>query len=75
MEQKESKSNKHFRISVLKSGIRMLGCSAFIMNQVMIGGCLFFIAECFGIIEEMQYICNKFFFYKQSGVTTLKTER
>jgi hypothetical protein len=53
MEVKESKSKKHFRVSVLKSGIRMLGCSAFIMNQVMIGGCLFFIAECCGVIEEL----------------------
>jgi hypothetical protein len=53
MEQKESKSSKHFRISVLKSGIRMFGCAAFIMNQVMIGGCLFFIAECCGVIEEL----------------------
>ena len=53
MEQKESKSSKHFKVSVLKSGIRMLGCSAFIMNQVMIGGCLFFIAECAGVIEEL----------------------
>lgn len=53
MELKESKSKKHFRVSILKSGIRMLGCGAFIMNEVMIGGCLFFIAECAGVIEEL----------------------
>jgi hypothetical protein len=53
MELKESNSKKHFRISVLKSGIRMFGCAALIMNSVMVGGCLFFIAECFGVIEEL----------------------
>ena len=50
---KESKTNKHFKISVLKSGIRMFGCSAFIMGNIVIGGCLFFIAECCGVIEEL----------------------
>jgi len=53
MEQKESKSSKHFKISVLKSGIRMLGCGAFVMGNIVIGGCLFFIAECCGVIEEL----------------------
>ncbi len=53
MEQKESKSSKHFKVSVLKSGIRMLGCSAFMFGDIFIGGCLFFVAECFGIIEEL----------------------
>ena len=53
MEMKESKSSKHFKISVLKSGIRMFGCGAFIMGNMTIGGCLFFIAECAGVIEEL----------------------
>jgi len=53
MEMKESNSKKHFRISVLKSGIRMFGCAALMYNSVFIGGCLFFIAECFGVIEEL----------------------
>ena len=53
MEQKESKSSKHFRISVLKSGIRMIGCSLFMLGNVFAGGCLFFIAECAGILEEL----------------------
>jgi len=53
MQEKESKSSKHFRVSVLKSGIRMLGCSAFMFGNLFAGGCLFFIAECFGIIEEL----------------------
>jgi hypothetical protein len=53
MQPKESKTNKHFRISILKSGIRMLGCGFFILGNVFAGGCLFFIAECAGIIEEL----------------------
>ena len=53
MELKESKSSKHFRISVLKSGIRMIGCGAFLLVSLFIGGCLFFIAECAGIMEEL----------------------
>ena len=53
MESKESKSNKHFRISVLKSGIRMIGCALFMLGNVTAGGSLFFIAECAGIAEEL----------------------
>ena len=53
MEEKESKSNKHFKISVLKSGIRMIGCGSFMLGGIFIGACLFFIAECFGIVEEL----------------------
>lgn len=53
MEVKESKSKKHFRVSVLKSGIRMIGCAAFILGDYITGGCLFFTAECLGIIEEL----------------------
>jgi len=53
MEQKESKSSKHFKISMLKSGIRMFGCAALIGNSMLIAGCLFLIAECCGVIEEL----------------------
>ena len=53
MESKESKSSKHFRIIVLKSGIRMIGCGLFILGNVTAGGSLFFIAECAGIMEEL----------------------
>jgi len=52
MQPKESKSSKHFRISILKSGIRMIGCGLFMLGNVVAGGSLFFIAECAGIIEE-----------------------
>jgi len=53
MEQKESNSSKHFRISVLKSGIRMFACAALMYGSFFTAGCLFFIAECFGVIEEL----------------------
>ena len=53
MEQKESNSSKHFRISVLKSGIRMFACVALMYSSFFTAGCLFFIAECFGVIEEL----------------------
>lgn len=53
MEQKESKSNKHFRNSILKSGIRMIGCGVLMFGNVFAAGCLLFAAECFGIAEEL----------------------
>jgi hypothetical protein len=53
MEQKESNSNKHFRISVLKSGVRMFGCAFLMYGSLFTAGCLLFIAECFGVIEEL----------------------
>jgi len=53
MEQKESNSNKHFRISVLKSGVRMFGCVFLAYGSIFTAGCLLFIAECFGVIEEL----------------------
>jgi hypothetical protein len=53
MELKESKSSKHFRISVLKSGIRMIGCGALMFGNIFAAGCLLFVAECFGIVEEL----------------------
>jgi hypothetical protein len=53
MQPKESNSSKHFRISVLKSGIRMFACAALMYSSFFTAGCLFFIAECFGVIEEL----------------------
>jgi hypothetical protein len=53
MQPKESKTSKHFRISILKSGIRMIGCGALIFGNILAAGFLFFAAECFGIIEEL----------------------
>jgi hypothetical protein len=53
MQPKESKTSRHFRISVLKSGIRMIGCGALMFGNVFAAGCLLFAAECFGIVEEL----------------------
>lgn len=53
MELKESKTNWHFYISLFKSGIRILGCAFLMFGNVFVGGFLFFIAECFGVIEEL----------------------
>ena len=52
MQPKESKTNKHFRVSMFKSGIRMLGCGFLILGDVITAGSLLFIAECLGVIEE-----------------------
>ena len=52
MQPKESKTSKHFKVSLLKSGIRMFGCIALFMGSLVNAGCLLFIAECLGVIEE-----------------------
>ena len=33
MQQKESKTNKHFRVSMIKSGVRMIGCAALMFGN------------------------------------------
>lgn len=53
MENKESKTNKHFKLSIFKSAIRMFACSALMMGELMAAGSLLFIAECLGVAEEM----------------------
>ena len=57
-EQKESKSNKHFQVSVVKSILRMLGCgAAFVVNDISLAvtalAVLFLVAEVLGIVEEL----------------------
>lgn len=52
MQPKESKTNKHFRVSMFKSGIRMFGCAALMLGNIMAAGSLLFIAECLGVAEE-----------------------
>lgn len=52
MQEKESKTNKHFRVSMIKSGTRMLGCAALMLGNLIAAGSLLFIAECLGILEE-----------------------
>ena len=53
MQPKESNSSRHFRISMLKSGIRMIGYACLVAQSFMTAGLLLGIAEILGIIEEL----------------------
>ena len=53
MQQKESKTNWHFRISLIKSGLRVLAGLALILSDITLSGILFVGAELFGILEEL----------------------
>ena len=53
MQEKESKTNWHFGISIVKSGIRIMAGITLINDQVLIAGILIILAEVFGIIEEL----------------------
>lgn len=53
MQPKESKSNKHLQISVLKSGLRLIGCVPLAGGQLGTAAVVFFMAELLGILEEI----------------------
>jgi hypothetical protein len=53
MEPKESKSSKHFKISMWKSGLRLVGCFLLFFGDVVGTAISFFIAEVLGIAEEL----------------------
>jgi hypothetical protein len=53
MQPKESNSSRHFRISMLKSGIRMIGYACLVAQSFMAAGLLLGIAEILGIVEEL----------------------
>jgi hypothetical protein len=53
MQEKESKTSKHFWISMIKSGIRVFAGIALAYGTYGIAGCLFVVAEILGIIEEL----------------------
>jgi len=53
MQNKESKTNWHFIISIVKSWIRIMAGISLINNQVLIAGILLISAEIFGVIEEL----------------------
>lgn len=53
MEPKESKSNKHFIISLIKSTVRIAAGIALVLNNIWYAGVLLVIAEMLGIAEEM----------------------
>ena len=52
MQQKESKTNWHFRISLFKSGLRIFAGINLIRGDLYKAGILFIVAELLGIVEE-----------------------
>jgi len=52
MQPKESKSNKHFWLSMIKSGLRMFGCGYLMFGDVVGTAIVFAIAELIGVAEE-----------------------
>ena len=59
MQIKESKTNWHFYISLVKSGFRFGAGFALIFGKFPLAGALLIIAEILGIVEEFQYLKNK----------------
>lgn len=53
MQPKESKSNSHFRISIVKSIIRIVACYFLSIFNLPIAAALFGLAEVLGILEEI----------------------
>ena len=53
MQVKESKTNWHFRISIIKSGLRIGAGMTLIKGDIVISGILFILAEVLGIVEEL----------------------
>jgi hypothetical protein len=53
MEPKESKSDKHFYISIFKSAIRIMAGVYLFVGELQISASLFVIAELLGIAEEL----------------------
>jgi hypothetical protein len=53
MQEKESKTNWHFYISLIKSGFRFGAGFALIFGKLPLAGVLFILAEVLGIIEEL----------------------
>jgi hypothetical protein len=53
MQEKESKTNWHFNVSLFKSCLRICAGAAIIMGDLVSGGVVLIIAEIFGVIEEL----------------------
>jgi len=53
MQEKESKTNWHFRISLIKSILRIWAGVYLIIGEVIPAGVLFIAAEVLGIVEEL----------------------
>lgn len=52
-QKKESKTNWHFSLSIIKSVVRVMAGVTLINDQIMFAGALLIIAELFGILEEI----------------------
>jgi len=53
MQPKESKSNRHFNISMAKSTVRGIACICLMTEHMWYAGGLLLIAELLGIAEEL----------------------
>lgn len=53
MQEKESKTNSHFWISVVKSGIRFGACFFLFQGEFKIAAVLLALAEVLGVAEEI----------------------
>ena len=53
MQEKESKTNWHFRISIIKSVIRMCAGVYLILGEPIAAGGLLIAAEILGVVEEL----------------------
>jgi hypothetical protein len=53
MQPKESKSNRHFYISLIKSGVRIIAGMYLILGNLLIAGTALIGAELLGILEEL----------------------
>ena len=52
MQEKESKTNWHFIISIAKSMFRICAGSCLLIGDILLAGLLLIIAEFLGIVEE-----------------------
>jgi uncharacterized membrane protein YphA (DoxX/SURF4 family) len=53
MQVKESKTNWHFRISIVKSILRIIAGIALVNGLLVPAGSFFVVAEILGIVEEL----------------------
>jgi hypothetical protein len=53
MQQKESKTNWHFRISLAKSALRLAAGVSLCIGDLVTSGIFFIAAEVLGIVEEL----------------------
>ena len=53
MQEKESNTNWHFYISLIKSGFRIGAGFALMFGHLAMSGVLFILAEVLGILEEL----------------------